>query len=117
MPHAIQRVEQFSIVGPYTLALRFGDGTAQRIDCRPVLEGTLFGPLQDVAVFRPWHLLDRCRLLESTCVRLRTRPMTRGRFRRAILRRFRFGVFFMAGAKSTSADFATPRGCTHGRSD
>jgi len=58
MSHAIHRVEQFSIVGPYTLALRFGDGTAQRIDLRPVLEGTLFGPLQDLAVFNA-VVLDR----------------------------------------------------------
>ena len=32
MTHAIHRVERFEIVGPYTLALRFDDGTEQRID-------------------------------------------------------------------------------------
>lgn len=58
MSHAIHRVEQFGIVGPYTLALWFGDGTVQRIDFRPVLEGTLFGPLQDLAVFNA-VVLDR----------------------------------------------------------
>lgn len=51
MTHAIHRVERFEIVGPYTLALRFDDGTEQRIDFRPVLEGELFGPLQDPHVF------------------------------------------------------------------
>jgi hypothetical protein len=51
MSHAIHRVDQFSIVGPYTLSVRFTDGTTQRIDFRPVLEGQLFGPLKDVAVF------------------------------------------------------------------
>jgi hypothetical protein len=51
MSHAIHRVEQFEIVGPYTLALRFEDGTEQRIDFRPVLEGELFGPLQNPRVF------------------------------------------------------------------
>jgi methylase of polypeptide subunit release factors len=41
MTHAIHRVEGFEIVDPYTLALRFEDGTHQRIDFRPVLEGEL----------------------------------------------------------------------------
>ena len=49
--HAIHRVEHFKSVDPYTLSLRFADGTQQRIDFRPVLEGQLFGPLQDVAIF------------------------------------------------------------------
>jgi hypothetical protein len=49
--HAIHRVEGFEIVDPYTLALRFEDGTHQRIDFRPVLEGELFGPLRDPNVF------------------------------------------------------------------
>ena len=47
----IHWVERFEIVGPYTLALRFDDGTEQRIDFRPVLEGELFGPLQNPNVF------------------------------------------------------------------
>jgi hypothetical protein len=51
MTHAIHRVERFEIVGPYTLALGFEDGTEQRIDFRPVLEGELFGPLQNPNVF------------------------------------------------------------------
>ena len=51
MAHAIHRVEHFDIVGPYTLALRFEDGSCQRIDFRPVLEGELFGPLQDSRMF------------------------------------------------------------------
>jgi len=51
MSHAIHRVEHFEIVGPYTLALRFDDGTEQRIDFRPVLEGEVFAPLQDLDLF------------------------------------------------------------------
>jgi hypothetical protein len=51
MTHDIHRVERFEIVGPYTLALSFDDGTEQRIDFRPVLEGELFGPLQNPNVF------------------------------------------------------------------
>ena len=56
MRHAIYRVEHFEIVGPYTLALRFNDGTEQRIDFRPLLEGELLGPLRDPAVFNAVEL-------------------------------------------------------------
>jgi len=51
MTHPIHRVTQFEIVGPYQLAVAFADGTEQRIDFRPVLRGTVFGPLQDLATF------------------------------------------------------------------
>jgi Protein of unknown function (DUF2442) len=51
MSHAFHRVERFAIVGPYTLALEFDDGTRQRIDFRPVLEGEVLGPLQDLTLF------------------------------------------------------------------
>jgi hypothetical protein len=54
--HAIYRVERFEIVGPYTLALQFDDGTHQRIDFRPVLEGQVFAPLQDLKVFNSVEL-------------------------------------------------------------
>src|ERR1700730_4141826 len=47
----VHRVERFEVVGPYSLALRFEDGTEQRIDFRPVLEGELFGPLQNPNMF------------------------------------------------------------------
>jgi hypothetical protein len=51
MPHPIYRVEDFKIVGPYTLRVRFDDQTAQVIDFRPILAGQLLGPLTDLAVF------------------------------------------------------------------
>ena len=51
MTHDIHKVERFEIVGPYTLALGFEDGTEQRIDFRPVLEGELFGPLKNPTLF------------------------------------------------------------------
>lgn len=51
MHHPIHRVARFRIVGPYTLDVSFNDGTAQHIDFRPVLEGPLFGPLQDLRSF------------------------------------------------------------------
>lgn len=56
MSHAIHRVVHFEIVGPYTLAIRFDDGTDQRIDFRPVLEGEVFGPLQDRQIFNAAEL-------------------------------------------------------------
>lgn len=56
MGHAIHRVEQFEIVGPYTLTLRFRDGCEQCIDFRPVLEGEVFGPLQDLQMFNAVEL-------------------------------------------------------------
>jgi len=49
-------VEHFDIVGPYTLALRFEDGSEQRIDFRPVLEGEVFAPLQDLEMFNAVEL-------------------------------------------------------------
>lgn len=51
MTHAIHRVQSFIIAGPFTLRVRFDDGTEQIIDFRPVLAGELFGPLRDVAFF------------------------------------------------------------------
>lgn len=51
MTHAIHRVTRFDIVGPHTLNVGFEDGTEQRIDFRPVLQGVVFGPLQDLATF------------------------------------------------------------------
>ena len=51
MSHAIHRVESFEIVGPYTLDLRFDDGSEQRIDFWPVLAGRVLAPLQDLDVF------------------------------------------------------------------
>lgn len=56
MTHAIHRVEHFEIVGPYTLALRFADGSQQQIDFRPVLEGEVLAPLQDLTLFNAVQL-------------------------------------------------------------
>ena len=56
MSHAIHRVTHFEIVGPYTLALQFTDGTEQRIDFRPILEGEMFAPLQDLTLFNAVEL-------------------------------------------------------------
>src|SRR5687768_8871384 len=51
MNHPIHRVTRFEIVGPYTLSVAFADGSAQLINFKPVLQGVLFGPLQDLATF------------------------------------------------------------------
>ena len=51
MEHAIHRVTGFQIVGPYTLIVRFADGTNRKIDFLPVLAGELYGPLRELSVF------------------------------------------------------------------
>lgn len=51
MAHEIYRVTSFQKVAPFTLSLKFDDGTSQIIDFRPVLEGELYGPLQDPTLF------------------------------------------------------------------
>jgi hypothetical protein len=49
--HPIHRVTAFEIVAPYTLRLTFEDRTYQVINFRPILEGDLYGPLQDQKLF------------------------------------------------------------------
>ncbi len=51
MEHAIHRVTGFQIVGLYTLAVRFADGTNRTIDFLPVLAGELYGPLRNLSLF------------------------------------------------------------------
>ncbi len=51
MRHRIYRVVQVEIVRPHTLRVRFDDGVEQVIDFRPVLEGPMYGPLQDELLF------------------------------------------------------------------
>jgi len=51
MTHPIYRVMGFEIVAPYTLKVEFDDATEQVINFRPVLEGALYGPLQDEEIF------------------------------------------------------------------
>ena len=56
MAHEIHRVTSFQKIGPFTLCIQFEDGTSQTIDFRPVLEGELYGPLQDPAIFSQVHI-------------------------------------------------------------
>jgi len=51
MKHSIYRVEAFDKVAPYTLRVRFDDGTEQTIDFQPVLAGELYRALQDLSLF------------------------------------------------------------------
>lgn len=56
MVHEIFKVTECEIVAPYTLRLSFDDRTTQVIDFRPVLEGEVFGPLQDLSLFNKVRL-------------------------------------------------------------
>jgi len=51
MIHPIYRVVSFKIEAPYTLSVRFDDGSSQLIDFRPVLGGQLLAPLLDITIF------------------------------------------------------------------
>jgi hypothetical protein len=51
MAHEIYRVSSFQRTAPFTLSIQFDDGTSQIVDFRPVLEGELYGPLQDPTLF------------------------------------------------------------------
>ena len=49
--HKIAEVVDFEILGPYFLKVIFDDGKEQAINFLPVLEGELYGPLQDLRLF------------------------------------------------------------------
>ena len=61
MIHPIYRVVSFAIVAPYTLRVTFDDTTTQVIDFSPILEGELYRPLRDVALFNQVHQGVRAR--------------------------------------------------------
>ena len=56
MIHPIYRVVSFAIVAPYTLRVTFDDTTTQVIDFSPILQGELYSPLQDIALFNQVQL-------------------------------------------------------------
>ena len=49
--HPIYRVTAFEPTGPWALRVRFDDCTEQVIDFAPVLNGELYSPLRDPALF------------------------------------------------------------------
>ena len=51
MGHPVCNVESFQIETPYTLLVRFDDGTEQLINFEPMLAGELYRPLRDLSVF------------------------------------------------------------------
>ena len=51
MNHPIYRITSVECIAPHSLRLRFDDGLARTIDFEPLLEGELYGPLRDPAVF------------------------------------------------------------------
>ena len=63
MLHQIHAVVGFEKVAPFTLRVRFEDGTSQVIDFRPVLAGEVFGPLADAAVFDQVRLDEEAKTL------------------------------------------------------
>lgn len=63
MVHEIHSVTGFEKVAPFTLRVRFEDGTKQVIDFRPVLVGEVFGPLADARVFDQVRLDDEAQTL------------------------------------------------------
>ena len=51
MNHPIYRITSCEHIAPYSLHLRFDDGLTRTIDLESILEGELYGPLRDPAVF------------------------------------------------------------------
>ena len=51
MNHPIYRITSVECIAPHSLRLRFDDGLVRTIDFEPILEGELYGPLRDPAVF------------------------------------------------------------------
>lgn len=56
MSHPIYRITSLGQVGTYTLRLQFDDGLIRQIDFETILEGELFGPLRDPALFSQVYL-------------------------------------------------------------
>jgi hypothetical protein len=63
MEHPIYHITEFEIVGPYTLRIRFDDNTEQTINFEPVLNGEIYSPLRDLAVFNQVRLDPEVRTL------------------------------------------------------
>ena len=56
MIHALHRVTDFQVIGPHRLRVVFRDGVVREIDFRPVLAGSLYGPLRDPSLFNQVRL-------------------------------------------------------------
>lgn len=51
MDHPIYRVTSFELLGKHLLRVGFDDGLTREINLEPVLQGEIYGPLRDPAVF------------------------------------------------------------------
>jgi hypothetical protein len=67
MNHPLYRITSFEQVGTYSLRLHFNDGLARTVDFEPILEGELYGPLRDSAVFAQVALDDEVHTVVWPC--------------------------------------------------
>ena len=51
MDHPIHRVTSVTHLGGYRVHLTFEDGTSREVDLEPVLQGDIYRPLRDPALF------------------------------------------------------------------
>ena len=63
MTHAIYEVTSFELAGEYSLRVRFNDGAERLVDLSSMLEGELFGPLKDPALFEKVRIDPEVRTL------------------------------------------------------
>jgi len=63
MVHPIYHVVSFEIIAPYTLRVRFDDGSEQRVDFSAVLAGEIYGPLRRLPLFNQVQLDPETRTL------------------------------------------------------
>ena len=56
----ILRICEVRVCGPHSLRLTFNDGTTEQVDVRPLLDGTVFEPLEDPAYFATMTLDPVC---------------------------------------------------------
>jgi hypothetical protein len=47
----ILRIDHLEVTGSHSLTLHFSDGTAKKVNVRPLLRGPMFAPLHDVQFF------------------------------------------------------------------
>ncbi len=52
MKHAIHKIVQVRVAGPWTIWLAFADGSERVVDLGHVLVGELYGPLRDETLFQ-----------------------------------------------------------------
>lgn len=67
MKHPIYRVTSVENCAPYTLNLGFNDGLTRTIDCQPILQGGLFGPLRNATLFAQFSIDPEVHTVLSPC--------------------------------------------------